>query len=79
VVGMIKIYRISGKILSKEEPMFFRKEYRALKKEDALEYLYSEMGSKHHVKRTLIKIEKIEEISEDEVTDPVLQSIIRMY
>ncbi|HIQ39358.1 MAG TPA: 50S ribosomal protein L18a [Methanothermococcus okinawensis] len=76
---MIKIYRISGRILGKDEPMFFRKEYRALKKEDALEYLYSEMGSKHHVKRTLIKIEKIEEISEDEVTDPVLQSIIRMY
>ena len=76
---MVKIYRITGRILGKEEPMLFRKEYRALKKEDAIEYLYSEMGSKHHVKRTLVKIDKIEEISEDEVTDPVLQSIIRMY
>lgn len=76
---MVKIYRITGRILGKEEPMLFRKEYRVLKKEDALEYLYSEMGSKHHVKRTLVKIDKIEEISEDEVTDPVLQSIIKMY
>jgi len=76
---MVKIYRITGRILGKEEPMLFRKEYRALKKEDAIEYLYSEMGSKHHVKRTLVKIDKIEEISEDEVTDPVLQSIIKMY
>ena len=76
---MVKIYRITGRILGKEEPMLFRKEYRALKREDAIEYLYSEMGSKHHVKRTLIKIDKIEEISEDEVTDPILQNIIKMY
>jgi len=76
---MIKIYRITGRIEGKEEPMFFRKEYRALKKEDAIEYLYSEMGSKHHVKRTLIKIEKIEEISEDEVTDPVIQTLLKMH
>ncbi|HIP84001.1 MAG TPA: 50S ribosomal protein L18a [Methanothermococcus okinawensis] len=75
----MKVYRITGRILGKEEPMFFRKEYRALKKEDALEYLYSEMGSKHHVKRTLVKVEKIEEIPEDEAKDPVIQSITKMY
>ena len=39
----------------------FSKEIVALKKEDALELVYSDLGSKHKVKRTQIKIEKIEE------------------
>ncbi|AEH06084.1 50S ribosomal protein L18Ae [Methanothermococcus okinawensis] len=75
---MAKIFKITGRILGKDEPMVFTKECRALKEEDALEYIYSDIGSKHNVKRTLIKIEEIKEISEDEVTDPILQKIVAM-
>jgi large subunit ribosomal protein LX len=76
---MVKIFRIKGEILGKDEPMIFTKEYRALKEEDALELLYSEVGSRHHVRRRMIKIHEVKEISEDEVTDPILKKMLTMY
>ncbi len=75
---MAKIFRVKGKIVGKEEPMVFTKEYKSLKEEDVLELVYSDIGSKHHVKRTLIKVEEIKEISKDEITDPILQKIVEM-
>ncbi len=72
-----KIFRIKGKILGKDEVMEFSREYKALKEEDVIETIYSDLGSKHHVKRTLIKIEEIKEISEDEITDPILEKIVK--
>ena len=75
---MAKIFRIKGKVVGKEEPMVFTKEYKAMKEEDALELIYSDIGSKHHVKRSLIKIEEVKEISKDEITDPILQKIVEM-
>ncbi|ENN96578.1 Ribosomal LX protein [Methanocaldococcus villosus KIN24-T80] len=68
-------YRITGKVL-KKEPMFFRKEYKALKPEHAIELLYSEFGGLYKVKRSKIKIEKVEEIPPEEVTDPILKALI---
>ena len=75
---MAKIFRVKGKVVGKEEPMVFTKEYKAMKEEDVLELIYSDIGSKHHVKRSLIKIEEVKEISEDEITDPILQKIVEM-
>ena len=73
---MPKIFRIKGKIVGKDEPMVFTKEYKAMKEEDAIEKIYSEIGSKHHVKRTSIKIVEVSEISADEVQDPILQAVL---
>ncbi|WP_456419450.1 50S ribosomal protein L18Ae [Methanocaldococcus infernus] len=74
---MAKIFRIEGLVLkSKKEPMFFRKEYKALKEEHALEKLYSDFGGLYKVKRSRIKILKIEEISPEEVTDRVLRALV---
>ena len=42
---------------------------RALKPEHALEKVYSDLGSRHKLKRYHIKIEKIEEIGLEEVED----------
>jgi large subunit ribosomal protein LX len=47
-----------------------------MKEEDAIEKIYSEIGSKHHVKRTSIKIVEVSEISVDEVQDPILQAVL---
>ena len=58
----VKLYRISGKMRLQFEWARFTKEIRALKKEHALEKLYSLLGSNHKVKRSMIVIEKIEEI-----------------
>ncbi|ABR55716.1 50S ribosomal protein L18Ae [Methanococcus aeolicus] len=73
---MPKIYRIKGKIVGKDEPMVFTKEYKAMKEEDAIEKIYSEIGSKHNVKRASIKIIEVSEISADEVQDPILQAVL---
>jgi len=81
----IKIFRIYGYMLighdSVPEWRKFVKEIRALKLEHALEKLYSELGSKHKVKRTHIKILKVEEISPDQAVDRYvkdLSSLTRM-
>ena len=81
----VKIFRIYGYMLighdSVPEWRKFVKEIRALKLEHALEKLYSELGSKHKVKRTHIKILKVEEISPDQAVDRYvkdLSSLTRM-
>ncbi len=74
---MAKIFRITG-IMSKKgkDPLYFKKEYKALKPEDALEILYSEFGGRYKVKRSRIKILNIEEISPEEVTDTILKRVV---
>jgi len=71
-----KIYRIKGKFVLGSEVQVFTKEYKAIKEEDIYEKIYSVFGSKHGIKRNQIKIESIEEITADEVEDPILKAII---
>ena len=52
------------------------KEYKAFKEEDIYEKIYSVFGSKHGIKKNQIKIESIEEISADEVEDPIVKAIL---
>ncbi|MCS3901929.1 50S ribosomal protein L18Ae [Methanococcus voltae] len=75
---MAKIIKINGEILGKDEPMVFSKEYNVLKEEDALEIMYSEIGSKHHVKRAFIKINSIEEVSLEDIKNHSLKKFIEM-
>jgi len=44
----------------------FRKEIRAIKKEDALQHLYADMGSRHKARKFEITIKQIEELPEPE-------------
>ena len=71
-----KIYRVKGKFVMGSEVQVFTKEYRAIKEEDIYEKIYSVFGSKHRIKRNQIKIESIEEISADEVEDPIVKAIL---
>ena len=73
---LTKIYRIKGSFVMGSETQVFTKEFRAIKEEDIYEKIYSIFGSKHGIKRNLIKVDSIEEIADDEVLDPVLQAII---
>ena len=59
----IKIYRIKGEIRKKKffEPMTFIQEVAAVKKNHALQQVYTLMGSRHRAKRNQIIIESIEE------------------
>ena len=55
------MFQIKGDLRKKGENLPFHKEIRAVKKEDALQHLYAEMGSKHKARRFEIIIRSIEE------------------
>lgn len=73
---MTKIFRIKGSFVMGSETQVFTKEFRAIKEEEIYEKLYSIFGSKHGIKRNQIKVDSIEEITEDEVLDPVVKAIL---
>lgn len=72
---MDKIFRIKGWFKKKREKIEFIKEVPSKSKDRALERLYSELGSKHAVKRNLIKISEIEEIKPEEAKDPNIRAL----
>ncbi len=53
-----KIYRVSGYFIKNKRKIPINVECKASKIEDALERVYSEIGSRHRVKRTEIFIPK---------------------
>ena len=73
----VKTYRIVGRMLigvsSLPQWVKFTKDVRALKVEDAIEKVLSEIGSKHKVKRCNIKIEAIYEIPVEYSREKYLQ------
>lgn len=71
----VKVFRVIGKIRKPNFRTDFRKEVRALKPEEAVEKIYMELGSKHRVKRFQIKIEKVEEISPEEIESPLVKKL----
>ncbi|MGC9148000.1 MAG: 50S ribosomal protein L18Ae [Sulfolobales archaeon] len=78
----VKIYRVIGLALfghdKYPEWRKFVVETRAVGEKDALEKIYSLMGSRHKLKRSHIKILKIEEISIDDVRDSVVRELSRV-
>lgn len=69
----VKIFKIRGRMLLSHDRFPEWRDFtlyvRALKKEHALERVYSELGSRHKLKRYHIKIEEVKEVSLDEVED----------
>jgi len=69
----VKIFRIRGKMLLSHdrypEWRSFTLYVRALKPEHALEKVYSELGSRHKLKRYHIRVEEVKEVSLEEVED----------
>jgi large subunit ribosomal protein LX len=59
---------------TKNQP--FTKQIVASNKKQAEEKIYSNIGGKHKIKRTLIKINKIDEISGDDITDPLVKGLM---
>ncbi len=71
----VKVYRVKGVFQKGTHKESFTKEYRALKREDVEELVYSEIGSKHRVPRTKVWIESIEEIKPEEAENPVVRKL----
>ena len=72
-----KIFRIQGKFMMGNALKPFTRELKAINEEEIKEKIYSEFGSKHHIKRNKIMIEEIAEISADEIQDPLIKALIR--
>jgi len=66
-LSQVKRFKIIGELRKGGDNLPFSKDIRAVKKEDALQHLYSDMGSRHKARRFEITIKQIEEIPETEV------------
>ena len=71
----VKIFRVKGEIRKANYQTSFQKEVRGLHPKDVLEKIYTEFGSRHRVKRNQIQIIQIEEITLDEIEDPVVKKL----
>ncbi len=72
---MDKVFRIEGWFEKNKQRLEFMKEIPSKSKERALERLYSELGSKHAVKRNLININEVEEIEPEEAEDQNIREL----
>ena len=72
---MAKIFKIKGWFKKNRQKLEFDKEITGKSKERALEKLYSDLGSKHAVKRNLIHISDTEEIKPEEAENPDVRAL----
>ncbi|MFX1279761.1 MAG: 50S ribosomal protein L18Ae [Promethearchaeota archaeon] len=70
----IKIYRIIGNYVKKHKKYLFRKEVRALKEEDALETVLSQITSIGILRRQ-INIQEVKEITFEESQDYLIREL----
>ncbi len=72
----VKVFRVMGEIQKPNLKTPFRKEVLAIKPEHAVEKVYTELGSRHRVKRFHIKISKVEEVALQDIEDPLIRKIM---
>lgn len=64
----VKKFKITGEIRKGLSKIPFSVEFNALKKEHAVQRLYSEMGSRHRARKFEIKIKDIQESKQETET-----------
>ena len=78
----VKVFRIKGKMLLSHDKFpewkDFTVEIRALNSKDAVEKLYSDLGSRHKLKRRHIKIEETREIPLEEAGSTYVLNIANL-
>jgi len=72
----LKVFRVTGEITKPNLKTTFNKELVADKQEHAVEKVYAELGSRHRVKRTHIRIDKVEEVPVDQIENPLLKKFV---
>ena len=72
----MKAFKVTGTIKKPRLSTAFVRELLAEKSEHAVEKVYAEIGSRHRVKRHHIKIISSEEISVDQIQNPILKKIV---
>ena len=72
----MKVFRVIGEIRKPNLETPFKKEVVAVKRDHAIENVYAQLGSRHRVKRFQIKILKVEEVSPEDVENPMLKKLV---
>ncbi len=72
----MKIFRVTGKIYKPNLTTDFVREMLDDKPEHAEERVYAEIGSRHRVKRCHMKVLKVEEVSVEDIKNPILKKIV---
>ena len=72
----MKVFKVTGEIQKPNLKTPFKKEVVAIKPEHAVEKVYTELGSKHRVKRFHIKIVSVEEVPLEEIENPLLRKLV---
>jgi large subunit ribosomal protein LX len=72
----MKTFKVTGTINKPRLSTSFVRELLAEKSEHAVERVYCEIGSRHRVRRYHIKIISSEEISVDQIKNPILKKIV---
>jgi len=68
----MKAFRVTGSFMMGKKIQSFTKEVISKDKNQATEFIISDLGSKHKVKRYNIKIAEVKELKPDEVTDSIV-------
>ncbi len=74
----VRIYRIVGRMRVGMQWQRFSLELLATKPSEAVEIAYSELGSRHKLKRSMIKIEEVKEINKDEIKHTEILQLLSM-
>ncbi len=72
----MKVFRVTGKIYKPNLKTDFVRELVADKPEHAEEKVYAEVGSRHRVKRCHMKVVKVEEVTPEEIQNPILKKMV---
>jgi large subunit ribosomal protein LX len=72
----MKVFRVTGKIYKPNLKTDFVREMIADKPEQAEEKVYAEVGSRHRVKRCHMKVIKVEEVTAEEIENPILKKMV---
>ncbi|MFX0206495.1 MAG: 50S ribosomal protein L18Ae [Candidatus Hodarchaeota archaeon] len=74
----VKIFRLRGTYGTKKKKSVFNCEIRAMNEKEAKERLYSELGSKHRIKRHLVNIKDTKLIKDvEDIHDPIVKSLTK--
>jgi large subunit ribosomal protein LX len=69
----MKAFKVTGSFKMGRKFQKFSKEVAANDEKLATEYIFSDLGSKHSVKRYNIIVEGVTELKPDEITNPVIE------
>lgn len=72
----MKAFRLKGTFYMRPDEQPFKMEVAAEDEEDAREYVYSVLGSRHRAKRSQIHIYRVTELEPADVTDPTVTEVL---